>query len=139
MGSQTAPCPRACRAPAPERVHADVWVCHSLVSKLISGSLTRGIKSRSHNGIHSSSCPGTEQAPCRSRGAGAGARHSLGDPTALLGTTGVWEFLWGTVRHSVLCCVPSLGAAGVGNVGMPGRTFSVPKWDGKLRQVVVQG
>lgn len=34
VGSEAAPCPE----------HAGVWVCHSLVSKLISGSLTRGKK-----------------------------------------------------------------------------------------------
>lgn len=54
---------QVCEAPSLERVHAGVWVCHSPVSKLISGSLTRGIKSRSHNGIHLSSCPGKERAP----------------------------------------------------------------------------
>lgn len=63
---------RACEAPAPQRLHTGVWVCHSLVSKLISGSLTRGIKSRSRNGIHSSSCPGGERAPHRPPGPGPG-------------------------------------------------------------------
>lgn len=55
--------PGKCVKPPYWSTHAGVWVCHSPVSKLISGSLTRGIKSRSHNGIHSSSCPGKEQAP----------------------------------------------------------------------------
>lgn len=70
--------PGKCEAPAPERAHAGVWVCHSPVSKLISGSLTRGIKSRSHNGIHSSSCPGREQAPHCPPGLGLGQAKVAG-------------------------------------------------------------
>lgn len=71
-GSQQLRARAVCEAPALERAHAGVWVCHSPVSKLISGSLTRGIKSRSHNGIHSSSCPGKEQAPHCPLGLGLG-------------------------------------------------------------------
>lgn len=64
--------PGKCVKPPHRSAHTGVWVCHSPVSKLISGSLTRGIKSRSHNGIHSSSCPGKEQAPHCPLGLGLG-------------------------------------------------------------------
>lgn len=77
-GSQQLRAQQVCEAPAPECAHAGVWVCHSLVSKLISGSLTRGIKSRSHNGIHSSSCPGKEQAPHCPLGLGLGQAKVAG-------------------------------------------------------------
>lgn len=157
---------QACEAPAPERVHAGVWVCHSLVSKLISGSLTRGIKSRSRNGIHSSSCPGGEQArrclsglgqgkaaggPAPSQGTLPAPRYSLQrDPT---GTGGM--FLPASTQGCAEWRVPGdLSHVRGGNQGhqsglnpprviwgpvVPDSSHSSRKEKGKLRQAVVLG